>query len=119
MTDNASGINTGGTSTGNNPCVPVDNSEVRAFAQFTLRMEVDLRRQLDAQAKSMGITPSEFVRNIIVSVIRNNGVWLTLPQSLIDKIDEGIAAGLFLDRNDAVMYYIRSGLESTPKGAIR
>lgn len=101
------------------PFAPIDESEVRAFAQFTLRMDVELRRQLDARAKSMGITPSELVRNTIETVIRNNGVWLNLPPSLIKKIDEGIASGLFIDRNDAVIYYIRAGIESESKEGVQ
>ena len=116
MTDQTSKNTLCGNSNGNNPCVPVDDSKVRAFAQFTLRMDVDLRRQLDARALSMGITPSELVRNTIETVIRNNGVWLDLPPSLTKRIDEEIESGLFFDRNDAVIYYIRTGIESASRG---
>ena len=102
-----------------NPFAPIDDSEIRAFAQFTLRMDVELRRQLDARAKSMGITPSELVRNTIETVIRSNGAWINLPPSLIRKIDEGIESGLFIDRNDAVIYYIRAGIESESKEVVQ
>ena len=77
--------------------------------KITIRLPEDVRKTVERNAESNGMSMSEYIRNLVES---DDGTTTRelLPKGLREVVEKDLEDGIFFDECECILHYIREGM---------